>query len=175
MQASFWVWQCSDRSLISLSIFPPPPYPLPNFSLSLISLMVSVDVKHHVYLLTTQFTHTHTHSEREREREREMHCVRTKACLVLHNRVWVAGRGWGWTDRVTELYYTKIKALVQMLVGQPVLQTITKMYTHMNMKINQCDATIIMSNTTEYESNHNNMGKYTCRHILKIRERERPV
>ena len=40
MQVSFWLWQCSNRYIISLS----PP---------LISLVVSVGVKHHIYLLTT--------------------------------------------------------------------------------------------------------------------------
>ena len=50
MQESFWLWQCSDRYIISL--FPHLYTPFHPFSQSLISLMVSVDVKHHVYLLT---------------------------------------------------------------------------------------------------------------------------
>ena len=48
MQVSFWWWQCSDRYIISLSLFPHLHTP---FSPSLISLMVSVDVKHHVYFV----------------------------------------------------------------------------------------------------------------------------
>ena len=51
MQKSFWLSQCSDRYITSLSPhlhtpFPPPP---PPFSPSLIGRTVFVDVKHHVY------------------------------------------------------------------------------------------------------------------------------
>ena len=38
----------------------------------------------------------------------------------------------------------------------------------MNVKVNQCEPPIIMGKT-KYESDHNNMGQYTCIHTLKIR------
>ena len=48
MQELFWLWQCSDRYIISLF---PHLHTSSPFSPSLISLMVFVDVKHNVYLI----------------------------------------------------------------------------------------------------------------------------